>query len=146
MIGKIYSNASKVVAWLGTYVDDEGGINESILRILNEAIQEVKTKRGKTVGLKDPRGFWPLLDCLFQNEHWNPIWIVQEYLLARKVEITIGLKYFDGLGLDRLCQAVQYEATKPVVGNMIKRRREKRIIEELGTGSSLEQFYDGKAR
>lgn len=66
--------------------------------------------------------------------------------MARKVEITIGLKYFDGLGLDRLCQAVQYEATKPVVGNMIKRRREKRIIEELGTGSSLEQFYDGKAR
>lgn len=71
MIGKIYSNASKVVAWLGTYVDDEGGITESILRTLNEAIQEVKTKRGKTVGLQDPRGFWPLLDRLFQNDYWN---------------------------------------------------------------------------
>jgi hypothetical protein len=85
-MGAIFSRAQYVHVWLGTFENPE-----RVRLLLNGP--------GKGVGF----GEWSSLvrhqmefieQCIFRNKYWTRAWVIQEILLAQRVQVSLGMQQF----------------------------------------------------
>lgn len=85
----IYAKAASVVVWLGTDDDTDdaadafslvNGFHKSFM--LQDSHHDLRWHRS-------PKQ-WRALECLLNRSYWNRFWIIQEFILARKVYIRCG--------------------------------------------------------
>jgi hypothetical protein len=100
IMGKIYSSASCVIVWLGLY---SGLAAEGVLFIDAAYLSDHLTS--DTFVSEDVsdyltsgtlRDYEDQLEKLFKLPYWTRIWIVQEYVLAKSIEIWLGYLKRDG--------------------------------------------------
>lgn len=80
LMGKIYSNAAKVIAWLGLGPENVAnavrGLKDSILMDSNKT--------------RDWSSFTENVVQLTKSDYWTRLWIIQEFVLSKQVEIWCG--------------------------------------------------------
>jgi hypothetical protein len=100
IMGRIYSSASRVIVWLGLY---SGLAAEGLLFIDAAHLSDGLTS--DTVGAEyvsdyltsgTLRDYKDQLEKLFKIPYWTRIWIVQEYVLAKSIEVWLGCLKRDG--------------------------------------------------
>ena len=82
----IYSQASCVLAWLGT-VTPQSRVAMAHLRKLNALLHKPNPSVSKMA--RSPQK-WDAVLSLFQNSYWNRVWIVQEIGLAKEIQVIFG--------------------------------------------------------
>jgi hypothetical protein len=101
MMGKIYATASQVLVWLGPQLDIPRH-----KRLFN-AIWIAMSERSHTPRRLDESR--QLLFKLSANEYWERTWILQEFVLAQRLEIRSGPDTLDENVLHQLCNAAAVE-------------------------------------
>ncbi|KZM23833.1 uncharacterized protein EKO05_0001071 [Ascochyta rabiei] len=86
IMGRIYSSASRVIVWLGVY---SGLAAEGLLWTTAAYLADDLT-------LDTLPGYEKQLEELFELPYWTRIWIVQEYVLAKSIDIWLGYLKRDG--------------------------------------------------
>jgi hypothetical protein len=86
IMGRIYSSASRVIVWLGLY---SGLAAEGLLWVVAEYLGNAST-------LDTLQDYEKQLEELFRLPYWSRIWIVQEYVLAKSIDIWLGYLKRDG--------------------------------------------------
>jgi hypothetical protein len=99
LMGRIYSAAQSVVVWLGEEADNSAALFD----FLNRSTAAGATQRSQTSNQIDSRTFWTSFKRLCQREYWKRVWIVQEVILARKLEILFGDKRMPWATLESAC-------------------------------------------
>jgi hypothetical protein len=85
-MGSIYSQAELVHVWLGPY---EG--TEHIQPLVDGPSKDADNMGGKKLWRLQMRHSMHVIDqVIFQNKYWTRAWVVQEIMLARQVEVSIG--------------------------------------------------------
>jgi hypothetical protein len=109
MMGEIYSKAAKVVAWLGVGLKSVGNAIKQIRH------WDSRHFDGKV--LLDVRMELSYLDRLTSSDYWNRLWIIQEYILAKKVELWCGNSTLKAVVIAKLFLALQnfYDPELPLV-------------------------------
>jgi hypothetical protein len=109
MMREIYSKAAKVVAWLG--VGPKSVVN-AIKQIRHWDSQHFD---GKV--LLDVKMELSYLDRLTSSDYWNRLWIIQEYILAKEVELWCGHSTLKAVVIAKLFLALQnfYDPEPPLV-------------------------------
>ncbi|KAF3042568.1 hypothetical protein E8E11_008230 [Didymella keratinophila] len=132
LMREIYSNAHKVMVWLGrklamnaapTISRDwlrekaryPGLCRKPVLCVLQEIDRQLcegmstladgcntELQHLPHIGYMD--GVLDGLEQLFLAEYWERIWIAQEYILAKKIELRVGPHSLCGDALSRLCK------------------------------------------
>ncbi|KAF4466089.1 heterokaryon incompatibility [Fusarium albosuccineum] len=100
-MGDIFSRATRVIAWLGEASDDSDAAVECLrfLAGLNPAtiqLERVENHPGLAAG--------PALCRWFQRPYFKRIWILQELVLAKRVNLVCGMASIDG---DSATQALE---------------------------------------
>ncbi|PIG81148.1 hypothetical protein AARAC_007927 [Aspergillus arachidicola] len=95
LMGSIYSSAQVVCAWLDHSVRPMGVSFDDLAR-LREEIQ---------ISDYDPSHWYPVAD-IFRNPYWRRLWIQQELILAKKINIYCQRDVFDGQQLLEFQQRV----------------------------------------
>jgi hypothetical protein len=86
IMGRIYSSASRVIVWLGVY---SGLAAEGLLWITAAYLSDNTT-------LDTLPDYEKQLGELLKLPYWSRIWIVQEYVLAKSIDIWLGYLRRDG--------------------------------------------------
>jgi hypothetical protein len=81
-MGMIYSHAERVCVWLGLADDSAHGTH----RLLHRESTWDELKSGLLTRLNE----WRHLACLCEKEYWDRLWIIQEVVLAGKIEVHCG--------------------------------------------------------
>jgi hypothetical protein len=99
LMGRIYSAAQSVLVWLGEEADNSAALFD----FLNRSTAAGATQRSQTSNQIDNRTFWTSFKRLCQREYWKRVWIVQEVILARKIEILCGDRRMPWEKLESAC-------------------------------------------
>jgi hypothetical protein len=86
IMGRIYSSASRVIVWLGSY---SGLAAEGLLFVHAAYLSE-------HLDFDTMQEYEKQLEELFKLPYWTRIWIVQEFVLAKSTEIWLGYLRRDG--------------------------------------------------
>jgi len=86
IMGRIYSSASRVIVWLGLY----SGLAAEGLMFIDVAYLSNYLTSGALWDYEDQ------LEKLFNIPYWTRTWIVQEYVLAKSIEVWLGYLKRDG--------------------------------------------------
>lgn len=119
LMGHIYKQATRVIAWLGQGDDDVGAAFDLIkssadlgalsFKELYEdkfddapkqaAVHQMKTRAtGKQ--------YWDVFDHVSSLEYFQRLWIVQEILLAKRLSLWYGDTSFEGGFMENLCEFI----------------------------------------
>lgn len=91
--------ASKVYAWLGP----AGGGSDWLFEYLDSCRPSPDTFEQNSPDRDDPR-VRDVVDTLLHRDYWSRIWIVQEIVMAREVEIMCGSKTIEWDELEVVCR------------------------------------------
>lgn len=92
MMGKIYSRAQRVLVWLGRSTP----LIAKLLHHMHSLKIDEKGKLGwKVINDREWGRRRSGLEDLFRLEYWERLWVVQEYLLAKGVDIWCGTDSVD---------------------------------------------------
>jgi hypothetical protein len=95
MMGSIYSKASGVIVWLGQ-------VSERIKLAMQEASDALFNKKPRgTIWMQHRKG----VQEFYNLPYWNRAWIVQEYILARTIDIWCDQFRLREDGLLYLCRS-----------------------------------------
>jgi hypothetical protein len=95
-MGTIYSHASQVCVWVGL----ADSFAEGAFRLLSRKETMGGIKRGI---IKHPEDWYDMAEFC-KREYWDRLWIIQEVVLARKIEVYCGHLHFPWKALsDVLC-------------------------------------------
>jgi hypothetical protein len=97
MMRDIYSDAQSVIAWLGKDVKD----TELAFR-LTRGPCSLPADDGYSIRERTSYQQWRSFRSLFRRPYWNRVWIVQEFILPRNVEIWCGTLLADASAFDSL--------------------------------------------
>ena len=125
MMGSIFSKATRVIVWLGATLGDRDESRKSGFQALRQANQDFrKAKSSQGCNLKKAeRLLRGELEYLFSNRYWTRMWIVQEYLLAHKIELRTNSDRLEGRKLAEMCTRVDLAAKHArVVRNVVRYR------------------------
>lgn len=105
----IYNRAEKVIAWLGPEAND----STLLLEYFQQCAQAIRVRdRDAVVRLNSDPQAVAIRDAAFHyfcmRDYWKRLWIVQEYAVARRLEIRVGPATLDAEDLD-LCFDTWYE-------------------------------------
>jgi hypothetical protein len=121
LINHIYSIAACVIVWLGLSDEVDVVEHDRLLPSLNW---------GAHLHLKSPATWTPILvDCmqiLCKRDYWTRIWIIQEFVLAQKVEVWLGDDILDGT-LTKINQLVEFATQYEVKRNLMEEAIEPHI-------------------
>jgi hypothetical protein len=98
----VYGHANRVIVWLGEASHDSDMVMhdevlESVLRELGQVDGHVPPMQLPDLGLPDQSDcLWPAIGNLLLLQWFSRLWIIQEVVLAQKVEVLCGR--FCGLG------------------------------------------------
>lgn len=82
LMGQIYAAAKMVLVWLGTDDDEED---------VAQAVHLLSAQHVSVGEMADwTQSQWKVMQSLFSNEYWSRLWIVQEFTLARAIEVRCG--------------------------------------------------------
>ena len=84
-MGAIFSEAIEVLVWLGKGTDD----TEKAVEVAACSAKRVKTAIETIFDLQ-------AFQNIVSNQYWSRLWIIQEFVLARKVVIMSGSKQVSG--------------------------------------------------
>jgi Heterokaryon incompatibility protein (HET) len=91
MMGRIYAQAECVLAWLGEATD---GSNLAMQTLRNfddtESAENMSTATDWRVDGQYDQDDLALVEMLCNREYWQRTWVIQEVLLAKKLEIICG--------------------------------------------------------
>ena len=127
LMGEIYSSADKTRVWLG---------EENI-----ESVMAIGTLKLLPMGgfaenfASTETALQAFVTCqadLFQRPWWQRLWILQEYILAKKVDIYCGEMTLDRTELEEGIKAIEEE-----VKSIRELRQDKIYMEDLNDGMSL---------
>jgi hypothetical protein len=113
MMATIYRCAEEVIVWLGESRDDsdeamrllarwghalaDAGVHpQNTSKVLNN--HDSLRLQNTLIALKDsfPIRSWQALDRLCTRSYWRRLWIVQEFILAKRVVVVCGFEQIDG--------------------------------------------------
>ena len=127
---EIYENASQVLVWLGPEADDSARAFKALKRKPSLEEQEDSDYMESLDWEEDWQGLLKL--CL--REYWSRVWIVQEVLLARDINIYCGNdsmswdalgEFFESLPID-LNKLQEQEIRQSTASKLYWRRRNRR--------------------
>jgi hypothetical protein len=149
MMGKIYSEAELVVAWLGTATK----YTAQWVRALNSTPAWQNDHRGRFERWCEV--YFPAIMDLYDSPYWSRVWIVQEYTLARRVIIQCGVYKISDENLDSYFGEAIINGSFTVkkrpyfintfARNVVNsRRRHHRFKEFRNFGSMIKTFMDSE--
>jgi hypothetical protein len=115
MMGRVCSSAAKVIVWLGIELVEVDGLRyfrhekERMLAVLNAYVAYWRLPQSDRGPKNFPRYCYEALRRLLENTYWSRAWIMQEFLLARELELRCGP---DRMSEDNLLEIYQ-EAYTP---------------------------------
>jgi hypothetical protein len=89
-----YAGAQSVIVWLGK--------ESPSLQYVFKTIHRRTTFQLSTLGIEGDPKFWSNVITLLDNEYWSRLWIIQEVLLATKIELACGRRTLSWKVLDSL--------------------------------------------
>jgi hypothetical protein len=95
----IYSGAELVVVWLGQ-VQDEVELVFHLARVLERPL----TMNGDDIRWYTSLQQWKAITRILQRPYWTRVWIAQEFILAKSIELWCGAYSVGGLGFDHLAR------------------------------------------
>ena len=87
LMGKIYSQARKVVVWLGL---PDNSCFTALEFLQSTAVDKLQPSALRELFLKQSPILFAGIYSLSANEYWKRLWVIQEFLLASKVIIQCG--------------------------------------------------------
>jgi hypothetical protein len=112
-MGKIYEKAETVQVWLGPDADE----SSTILECFERNRDDPELSFAGRFGQARREAFWDCFAKLCNRDYWKRTWIVQEFLLARNVQILCGSKSIPWKAFDHVAQKSQntkvYESQGP---------------------------------
>ncbi|KAF2100489.1 HET-domain-containing protein [Rhizodiscina lignyota] len=87
-MGDIYSNAEEVVIWLGQAFPGSGGL----MTALQSRSSNLKNDRDSRL---KPQNHRAALEQVFDNSYWTRLWVCQEMLLAKRLQMYLGSRSLD---------------------------------------------------
>lgn len=85
----IFSDAESVIAWLGVGVEQD-------VRIVSEYARDTESSQHLALLESAPEILRQSVERVLQAEYWSRLWIVQEFVLGRSVELWSGEYRLDG--------------------------------------------------
>jgi hypothetical protein len=107
LMRSIYSEAERVIAWLGLDVDGVAGALRMLQKLSDavdaypnnlewlRSIHELWTVGNDTSDFYLENDAWGSVLSLFRRPHWKQIWILQETVLARNLWFMCGLQQLE---------------------------------------------------
>ncbi|KAF3048289.1 hypothetical protein E8E12_011631 [Didymella heteroderae] len=146
-MAKIYKKAEEVIAWLGESGDnsdeamnllrrwglaftEEGVRSRMDVDTLLFTMQNPKKLKGFLSNIEDPFSHraWLALGVLFKRVYWSRLWIVQEFVLAKKVTLVCGTPSANGNDL--------------LMEHLLSRWRDRASIVDLTGDADYENIWD----
>ncbi|KAF2967849.1 hypothetical protein GQX73_g5785 [Xylaria multiplex] len=90
LMPKIYNSAREVAIWLGTESDDSEQALDLLRTINNLANSGGNTFIESLIVSKKWQPHFTALVTLFERDYWSRLWVVQEVLNAKRVEVYCG--------------------------------------------------------
>ncbi|KAI1421313.1 heterokaryon incompatibility protein-domain-containing protein [Xylaria sp. FL1777] len=90
LMPKIYSGAREVAIWLGTESDDSEQALDLLKTITTVADSGGATLIENIIESKKWQPHFTALVTLFERDYWSRLWVVQEVLNAKRVEVYCG--------------------------------------------------------
>jgi hypothetical protein len=110
MMGSIYSSAQVVWAWLGPAHSRR--TREALVNLRNNAAQYFLGLENVTEPDSMPENSYEVFSVCYL-EYWTCAWVVQEFLLARKLQLLYGDTHIDPVILSRFRRArEQYDQVR----------------------------------
>ena len=112
LMAQIYDEAACTLVWLGTPSDDRREAR-AIDFVVEMATFLEKTKRGALAGFSKQYMIdavalrWANLMRFCRVSYWTRVWIVQEFLQARSIEMVCGMAALDWVSFARVLSAVR---------------------------------------
>ncbi|KAF7868722.1 uncharacterized protein EAF02_009458 [Botrytis sinoallii] len=85
LMGRIYSQAQEVIAWLGESEKDSESIASEA-----KAMSLLKMETSFDSDLNSYRDTWGPVDALFSRNIWSRIWVIRELVVAAKLTVMCG--------------------------------------------------------
>lgn len=97
-MSKIYSNAKKVLAWVGPAANGSDFLLAYTKKHFGSKVDEKDGKRSEipTASREDEESALRIFNLFIQRDYWHRAWIVQEIILAKEVTIYCGTESVDG--------------------------------------------------
>ncbi|CAO2652682.1 Nn.00g020930.m01.CDS01 [Neocucurbitaria sp. VM-36] len=98
-MGKIYSNAKEVLAWIGPAANDSDFLLAYTKKHHGSKADDGKDGRRPEIpaaSKEDKRLALRAFNSFIKRDYWHRAWIVQELILAKEVSIYCGTKSVDG--------------------------------------------------
>lgn len=105
MMGRIYSSATLVIAWLGS---------ESELLKVFDYLNEFASDTQKALGAGETKVSYSAILRLYKHAYWNRAWILQECVLAVKLQVQCGSRQFPS---SLLTEHARASPTTPLVSS-----------------------------
>ncbi|TGJ76814.1 hypothetical protein E0Z10_g10824 [Xylaria hypoxylon] len=103
LMPKIYSGAQEVAIWLGTESDDsEQALN--LLKTIKIVDATGSALIEDVIGSKKWQPHFTALVTLFERDYWSRLWVVQEVLNAKRVEVYCGASQLPWTVFQKACQ------------------------------------------
>lgn len=115
-MGNVYRNAAKVIAWLGEPIFESVRIERKVQKACERFVEmehqiRVQCKRVVQYYLPPSANLKHLWSCnlgkcaevFLPEQYWSRVWIVQEIVLARSLELRAGGLSLDGATFGTLC-------------------------------------------
>ncbi|KAH8892579.1 HET-domain-containing protein [Thozetella sp. PMI_491] len=90
MMKDIYHGATKVVVWLGAGGQDSAEVFAQLVKIRGAFSQNSITEFHKLHGGQVLDSIAPAFRRLCQKKYWTRLWVIQEYAVARELELVYG--------------------------------------------------------
>ncbi|KAI0505832.1 heterokaryon incompatibility protein-domain-containing protein [Xylaria bambusicola] len=109
LMPKIYSSAQEVAIWLGTESDDSKRALDLLKTITTVAVASAgdHTVIDTVIKSKECQPHFTALVTLFERDYWSRLWVVQEVLNAKRVEVYCGESQLPWTVFQRACQIFQ---------------------------------------
>jgi Heterokaryon incompatibility protein (HET) len=101
-MGQIYERADSVIVWLGPASEDSSRAINFVKEMASYQSMNLDMALQREYFLDLHQEDWGCLINLFQPQYWTRTWIIQEFLLARDIEVVCGAErlqwsLFEGL-------------------------------------------------
>ncbi|KAH5332295.1 hypothetical protein HBI23_071800 [Parastagonospora nodorum] len=98
----IYSNAVAVISWLGQTFHDVSTAFGMVAGAQKLTFTDGQDNRGTRSGRQ-----WKALARLLNRPYWTRVWIIQEFLVAKSLEIWCGRHKAAWTDVEHICQSLQ---------------------------------------
>ncbi|KAH7093314.1 heterokaryon incompatibility protein-domain-containing protein [Paraphoma chrysanthemicola] len=98
----IYSMATSVIVWLGPSTYDDSLAFEMVegeRRLIFLDDEDLRWHRSKRQ--------WAALAALLEKSYWRRVWIIQEFLLARVINVWCGTHSASWTGFEHICRSLE---------------------------------------